>query len=86
MLEIVVPVDYLVDYGFQIVACAALRLHKAPIEAQCANQGYFHSSRVKIGQFNDATKIVSRCPTFAEGLSFPASSAFASKHGRNILG
>jgi hypothetical protein len=40
-----------------------LRLDKAPVQAHCPNQSYFDSSRVEIGQFDDATKMVSRCPT-----------------------
>jgi hypothetical protein len=42
-----------------------VRLHKTSVQAECPNQGYFHSSRIKIGQFDDSAKIVSRCPTFA---------------------
>jgi hypothetical protein len=47
-----------------------LRLHKTPVSTQCPNQGYFHSSRVKIGQFDNSTKMVSRCPTFAADLDW----------------
>jgi len=43
-----------------------LGFDKTPVQAQCANQSHFHSARVKIGEFDDAAQIVSRCPASAE--------------------